>query len=152
MKNLLIAFLLLFDPGMIMAQYSCVNNNKTSFIEHFQTIQSNINKLYEYYVFGTSGETNFKISEICTSSFLKRLENANDYDTEGYATWLLRSGMQDGDDSPSRVLSIIPGAENTVIVNWSDMGHLGSTTFTMVESDGQWKIDNATVPEGFNPL
>mgnify|MGYP007013468691 FL=1 len=60
--------------------------------------------------------------------------------------------MQDGDDSPSKVTSIIPGKDNTVIVNWSDMGHKGSTTFTMIESDGTWKINDATVPDGYNPL
>lgn len=71
---------------------------------------------------------------------------------DDYATWLLRSGMQDGDDTPSRVLSILPRKDNKVLVNWEDMGHLGSTTFSMTESDGVWKICDATVPKGFNPL
>ena len=84
--------------------------------------------------------------------FIERLEKANDSDSKGCATWLLRSGMQDGDDTPSRVISIVPGVDNTAIVNWSDMGHKGSTTFTLVKSDGVWKINSATVPEGYNPL
>ncbi len=52
----------------------------------------------------------------------------------------------------SRVISIVPGVDNTAIVNWSDMGHKGSTTFTLVKSDGEWKINNATVPDGYNTL
>lgn len=32
------------------------------------------------------------------------------------------------------------------------MGVEGSTTLSLVDCDGTWKIDNATVPEGFNPL
>lgn len=58
--------------------------------------------------------------------------------------------MQDGDNTPSEVLSIVPCLDNTVIVNWTDMGHKGSTTFTMVETDGEWKIDDATVPPAYN--
>lgn len=103
-------------------------------------------------VFETAKDSDFKIPEICTPVFLQRSEKANDYDTKGYATWLLRSGMQDGDDTLSKVTSIIPGKDNTVIVSWSDMGHKGFTTFTMIESDGTWKINDATVPDGYNPL
>lgn len=115
-------------------------------------IKAGINKLYENLVFGTTKDPNFKITDICTAGFIRRLEKANDTDSKGYATWLLRSGMQDGDDSPSMVLSIIAGSNNTIIVKWTDMGHRGSTTFSMVESDGKWKINDATVPDGYNPL
>ena len=109
-------------------------------------------QLYENLVFETAKDPNFNIADICTAEFIKRLERANDTETKGYATWLLRSGMQDGDDTTSKVTSIAPGANNTVIVRWSDMGHRGSTTFSMIETDGEWKINNATVPEGYNPL
>lgn len=135
------------EPGAVF-----IRGGEVSFIDQFPAIADKITKLYENYVFSTSKDSDFKISDICTTDFLQRLERANDSDTKGYATWLLRSGMQDGDDSESRILSIIPGADNTVIVHWSDMGHNGSTTFTMTEADGQWKITDATVPDGFNPL
>lgn len=39
-----------------------------------------------------------KITDICTADFIQRLEKANGFDSKGYATWLLRSGIQDGDD------------------------------------------------------
>lgn len=135
------------EPGAIF-----IRGGETSFNEHFPLIVKKIRQLYENEVFVTASDSDFNIADICTADFLKRLEKANDHDTKGYATWLLRSGAQDGDDTPSKILSIVSGANNTIIVNWSDMGHEGSTTFTMIESGGVWKIDNATVPEGYNPL
>lgn len=135
------------EPGRIY-----IRGGKASFIAQFQIIETKIRQLYENVVFGTATNRDFNMSDICTADFLRRLEQANDYETKGYATWLLRSGMQDGDSTPSKVISIIPGTNNTITVNWSDMGHKGSTTLTMVESDGQWKIDNTTVPTGYNPL
>ena len=118
--------------------------------EEFPEIKDKIGKLYENYVFGTAEDANFKLSDICTADFIQRLKNANDYDSDGPAMWLLRSGMQDGDDTPSHVRSIVHGVGNKVAVNWTDMGHRGVTRFTMILTDGQWKIDDATVPEGFS--
>ncbi|MDE7472472.1 MAG: hypothetical protein K2M68_02690, partial [Muribaculaceae bacterium] len=132
------------EPGAIF-----IRGDESSFINKFPVIKDKIKQLYETIVFGTVKDSNFKISDICTADFLHRLEKANDFDSPGYATWLLRSGNQNGDDTPSKVISIIPGEGNTVIVHWSDMGHQGSTTFTMTESDGEWKINDATVPEGY---
>lgn len=135
------------EPGTIF-----IRGCESSFIKQFPTIEARIRQLYENLVFATAKDPDFKIADICTADFLQRLKKANDYDPDGYATWLLRSGMQDGDDTPSIVLSILPRKDNKVLVNWEDMGHLGSTTFSMTESDGEWKICDATVPKGFNPL
>ena len=135
------------EPGVIF-----IRGGESSFINQFSEIEPKIKQLYENLVFATAKDPNFNIADICTAGFIERLEKANDSDSKGYATWLLRSGMQDGDDTPSRIISIVPSADNTVIVNWSDMGHKGSTNFTLVKSDGEWKINNATVPEGYNPL
>lgn len=141
MKNFLILFLLLVQAMGMSAQ-----------IDSFSDVEVKIRQLYENEVFGTVKDPDFKLSDICTADFLERLEKANDYDTKGYAMWLLKSGMQDGDDSPSKVLSIKPGEDDTVIVHWTDMGHKGSTTFKMMYTDGRWKIADATVPPGFPPL
>lgn len=135
------------EPGAII-----IRGGEASLIGQFPTIAKKIRQLYENVVFGTAKDSNFKISEICSPDFLNRLKRANDYDADGYATWLLRSGMQDGDNSLSKVNSIASGADNTVVVNWTDMGYEGSTTFTLAKIDGIWKIDNATVPDGYNPL
>ena len=135
------------EPGAIF-----IRGGKSSFINQFPVIESKIKQLYENLVFDTAKDPDFKIADICTADFLQRLKKANEYDSDGYATWLLRSGMQDGDDSHSRIISIVASANNTVIVRWSDMGHKGSTTFSMIESDGEWKINDATVPKGYKPL
>ena len=135
------------EPGVIF-----IRGEESSFINQFPSVEEKIKHLYENLVFETAKDPDFNIADICTADFIQRLEKANDLDSEGYATWLLRSGMQDGDDSLSKIISIVAGANNTVIVNWSDMGHIGSTTFSMIKSDGEWKINDATVPEGYNPL
>ena len=135
------------EPGAIF-----IRGSESSFVNQFPYIKTKIKQLYENLVFDTAKDPNFDITDICTAGFIQRLEKANDSDSKGYATWLLRSGMQDGDDIISRVISIVPGADNTVIVNWSDMGHRGSTTFSVIETVFGWKIANATVPEGYNPL
>lgn len=135
------------EPGAIF-----IRGGESSFINQFPVIESKIKQLYENLVFDTAKDPDFKITDICTEDFIQRLKKANEYDSDGYATWLLRSGMQDGDDSHSRIISIVASANNTVIVRWSDMGHKGSTTFSMIESDGEWKINDATVPEGYKPL
>lgn len=147
-KNLHLTLPITFkEPGTIF-----IRGGESSFIKQFPTIEARIRQLYENLVFATAKDPDFKIADICTADFLQRLKKANDYDPDGYATWLLRSGMQDGDATPSIVLSILPRKDNKVLVNWEDMGHLGSTTFSMTESDGEWKICDATVPKGFNPL
>lgn len=147
-KNLHLTLPITFkEPGTIF-----IRGGESPFIKQFPTIEARIKQLYENLVFETAKDPDFKIADICTADFLQRLKKANEYDSDGYATWLLRSGMQDGDDTPSRVLSILPRKDNKVLVNWEDMGHLGSTTFSMTESDGEWKICDATVPKGFNPL
>lgn len=147
-KNLHLTLPITFkEPGTIF-----IRGCESSFIKQFPSIEARIRQLYERLVFATAKDPDFKIADICTADFLQRLKKANDYDPDGYATWLLRSGMQDGDATPSIVLSILPRKDNKVLVNWEDMGHLGSTTFSMTESDGEWKICDATVPEGFNPL
>lgn len=135
------------EPGAIF-----IRGCESSFIKQFPSIEARIRQLYERLVFATAKDPDFKIADICTADFLQRLKKANEYNPDGYATWLLRSGMQDGDDTPSIVLSILLRKDNKVLVNWEDMGHLGSTTFSMTESDGEWKICDATVPKGFNPL
>lgn len=147
-KNLHLTLPITFkEPGTIF-----IRGCESSFIKQFPSIEARIRQLYENLVFATAKDPDFKIADICTADFFQRLKKANDYDPDGYATWLLRSGMQDGDATPSIVLSILPRKDNKVLVNWEDMGHLGSTTFSMTESDGEWKICDATVPKGFNPL
>lgn len=154
MKRLLFISLVLFNSCLFLFGNAVADevHDVKAFDVEFPEIENKVRGLYENKVFCTSSDPDFNLSEICTAGFLRRLADANDKDSDGYAMWLLRSGKQDGDDSPSKVLSVLPGAGNTVIVHWTDMGHKGSTVLYMVKSDGKWKIDNATVPEEYNPL
>lgn len=168
MNNLFVVSLLIIQSCMAFAQPSCENDDTAvvhnvqntifdssedaSFSESFPLIENKIRQLYENEIFFTRRDSEFNIEDICTADFLKRLSDANDMDGGGYATWMLRSGEQDGDDTPSKVLSVIPGDNGAITVNWLDMGHRGSTTFILVKVAGLWKINDATVPDGFNPL
>lgn len=122
-----------------------------SFTADFTEIEKSVREFYAGAVFGENTDSTF-MAQFCTAEFMRKLSDAYDYDSPGYATWLLRSGMQDGDDSPSEVLTVTPGAGNTVVVEYSDMGHKGSTTLDMAEDSGRWKINGCSVPEGFDSL
>lgn len=128
------------------------SDRDTSFNNAFPAIEKDIKSFYDNFVFLNRQNPDFRITDVCTPAFLKRLSDANDLDNTGYAVWLLRSGFQDGQDTPSEVLSVEPGNDSTVIVHWNDMGIEGSTTLTLIEHNGKWMIDNATVPAGYNPL
>ncbi len=122
-----------------------------SFTADFPEIEKSVREFYAGAVFGENTDSAY-MAQFCTAEFMRQLSDAYDYDSPGYATCLLRSGMQDGDDSPGEVLSVTPGAGNTVVVEYSDMGHKGSTTLEMAEDSGRWKINACTVPEGFDTL
>lgn len=158
MKKLLICSLLIYASVQYCradctAPAAC-EVQETPFMKQFKAIETKIRQLYDNEVFYTSKDPDFRMEEICTGDFIRRLADAYEYDGEGYATWLLRSGAQDGEeDCPSAVLSVDLGAEDhTVTVRWTDMGQDGATTFRMVQSDGRWLIDDCTVPVGFPPL
>ena len=62
-----------------------------------------------------------------------------------YAVWLLRTGYQDGDDTPDKVTDVHAGNDNTVLVKYRDMGHRGATILRFAETPDGWK---STVPSG----
>lgn len=133
------------------ADVNVESSSQNSFSQDFPLIESRVKEFYENVVFGTSGDSAY-LSQFCTHDFISKLERANDYDCEGYATWLLRSGMQDGPEDDSNVLSVSSGDNNTVVVEYNDLGHISSTTLEMIKVDGTWMINGATVPDGYAPL
>ena len=86
--------------------------SKSDEIKSFITQMYN-NKLYEDYDF---------LRKHCSSGFIKKLQDAYPYDTDGtaYATWLFRSGKQDSK----------PGADNKTIM-------------LEVKMDGDWFVYTA---------
>lgn len=80
---------------------------------------------------------------VCTPEFVGKLAAAYDYDGEGYAVWLLRSGEQDG-DGPTEILNVSSAGENAMRVDYLDMGHEGSTILHFTNG----KISGASRPDG----
>ncbi|MDE6513887.1 MAG: hypothetical protein K2L05_06860 [Muribaculaceae bacterium] len=94
-------------------------------------------------------ETLVFISEHCTPELLKQLSDAYDMDGEGYAIWLLRSGAQDG-DGESKVVSTTFIAPNTVEIEFSDMGFQCKRMLTFEKRNGQWLLNEVTLPNGLS--
>lgn len=85
----------------------------------------------------------------CTLPFVDKLRAAYDMDGEGYATWLLRTPAQDGDGT-----TCVTGArvvdDNTVEVQYLDMGQAGATVLFFTDIDGEPRIEDATTPDGIS--
>lgn len=97
------------------------------------------------------------MEQYCTKKFLRKLEEAYafEYDCiEGpcYAIWLLRTGMQEGDDSLSKIMSVVPDGKDRIVVKYKDQGHVGETRLYFIKEEDTWKINGATTPEGFPDL
>ncbi len=105
-------------------------------------------RFYETVVLFGSEPDSAAIAGFCTKGFMKQLADANDMDCGGYAVWLLRTGHQDGDDTPDKVTDVTAGNNNTVLVKYRDMGHRGATILRFAETPDGWKIDGAFRPEG----
>lgn len=80
----------------------------------------------------------------CTKSFIKALQNENEFDDGGIPWYCLRTMEQDGDGS-SKIVSVEPSGENAVEVKYLDMGNEGKTVLHLVESDGAWKVNSAEI-------
>ena len=81
----------------------------------------------------------------CTPSFIDALKSANDFEDGSIAWWALRTMEQEGPESTSEVLAITPDGSDAVVVNYSDMGHKGSTRLVFVKSGDDYKVNSATV-------
>ena len=69
----------------------------------------------------TEAEKQAFIDEHLLAGVQKRLRDAYDYDGEGMAFWVLRTGAQDG-DGPSKITEITPFGQGWYRVNFLDMG------------------------------
>ena len=82
----------------------------------------------------------------CTPSFIQALKDANDFDDGGLAWWMLRTMEQEGPDfDNNKVISVEPAGDNSVIVNYYDMGLKASTRLDFVKVGDQYKVNSATV-------
>ncbi len=102
-----------------------------------------IERFYADYVFGKHGDAHEAVGRSCTKELRERLRAvyAAEYDGEGYAIWLFRSGAQDGPGDESRVKSVSRLAEGLYRVEFLDMGIEGTRTLKLATHDGMPLFD-----------
>lgn len=81
----------------------------------------------------------------CTPSFIDALKRENDFDDGSVAWWALRTLEQEGPEDNSEIVSIMADGTDAVIVNYSDMGHKGSTRLAFIKDGDKYKINSATM-------
>lgn len=134
MKKLVIASLLaLTSTILLFAQNEKIVVIPSQPIEFLQT-------LYTSYVFGTNDFE--EIKSHFDNRIIKKLKDAYVYDGDGYATWLFRTGCQDGPSDESSVLEIIPQKDNWFQVSYSDMGNKGKTRFKVKKAKGKVVVED----------
>lgn len=150
MKRIIcIGGLLVLSAHVILA--SCGGSlQKTSFKESMEETtesvsvneQNQVNvflqELYDKYVFGNDGLGDFEESvEHFSPEILTKLRNEYEYDGDGYAVWLFRTGAQDGPEDKSEVTSISTEDDGWYTVFFNDMGIKGSCRFQAKLVDGK---------------
>lgn len=120
----------------------------SSFSADISTIKSNVKRFYEGAVLSgcTSGSkialTKSSLSKYCTSSFLTKMKNENEFDDGGYAVWILRNPDMMDSDPNDRVISVEESSDNSVIVTYVDNGQTSKTRVYLKKEGGTWKINN----------
>ena len=71
----------------------------------------------------------------------KQLKDNYEYDSEGYAIWNFRTGMQDGPSDISKVTSVTALGNGLYKVNFIDMGIKGNRTLKIIDVNGTLKFD-----------
>lgn len=150
MKRIIcIGGLLVLSAHVILA--SCGGSSqKTSFKESMEETtesvsvneQNQVNaflqELYDKYIFGNDGSGDFEeLVEHFSPEILARLRNEYEYDGDGYAVWLFRTGAQDGPEDNSEVTSISTENDGCYTVFFNDMGIKGSCRFQAKLVDGK---------------
>ncbi|MDE6416582.1 MAG: hypothetical protein K2K68_06115 [Duncaniella sp.] len=81
----------------------------------------------------------------CTSSFIKALENENEFDDGGLPWYVLRTMEQEGPEFQSSIVSITAEGDNAVVVEYLDMGLKGKTKLEFVKDGDTYKVNSASV-------
>lgn len=110
-------------------------DNNESPMDETAIVEPFIRNLYNNYVFGY-GDLNDLKENFDDSVFLYlQQEYSAEYDGEGYATWLLRTGCQDGPEDISSVDTIISLPDNWYEVKFTDLGNPGCRRLKISVSD-----------------
>lgn len=82
------------------------------------------------------------LEQHCSESLLKRLSEAYDYDGEGYAVWMFRSGAQDGPSEEHLIIHIEDEGDGWYIYTAIDMGITFRKKIKISHEGGRTMIDD----------
>lgn len=108
------------------------NSNDEAIIEFITDMYNN-----------TKYEDDAFLEQHCSKQLLKKLQEEFDYDCfEGncYASWLFRSGAQDGPNDRNEIVSVEALGDNWYIYNFYDMGNYASNKIKVVLQNGTFII------------
>lgn len=124
---------------------------ETMSVKEVNMVNAFLQELYDRYVFGNDGLCNFEdIVEHFSPKILTKLRNEFEYDGGGYAVWLFRTGIQDGPEEKSKIISISTEGDGWYIVFFSDMGIKSSCRFKVKIVKGKVFVcdfENGTIEE-----
>ena len=116
---------------------STVEAPQTTKAEEEKLVTAFLTDLYEKYVLDIRGSHDIrKIRSHFSSEILKKMRKEYDYDDGGYASWIFRTGAQDG-PGESQLRSITPEGDGWYKVSFSDMGYKSSCRFKAEIRDGK---------------
>lgn len=104
-------------------------------------IEKMLRKFYNAAVLDIDRDADYMFTVHCTEKMLKKLAAACDYEDGGYATWVLRTGYQDG-DGDSKVRSITSLGDGWYQVDMLDMGFSCKKKLKVIEQNGSYLIDD----------
>ena len=165
MKSLMIALVV---SSMLMSATSCNNDKSTNTINETEalndvvtveesqsdgeekkaeasedeaTIQEFITNMYENQLYSQSDF----LEAHCSKELLKHLKDEYEYDGEGYAFWLFRTGSQDGkpgaEGVKDKVLSITKDSEGWYHYTFTDGGWHGENKLKVHVENGKVVMD-----------
>lgn len=124
--------LLLAFAGLL---FSCGNKSSQAEENNEVVVKAFLTTLYSDYVFQYHEFS--LIENHFSEKVLKRLKQEYDYDGEGYAVWLFRTGAQDGPSNVSKVNDITTEPDGWYVVKYTDMGIEGTCRFLIQLRDGE---------------
>lgn len=97
-------------------------------------------RLYENYSF---------IEKHCSDSLLARLRSEYEYDGDGYAVWLFRSGAQDGPSDENHIVEVRKESDGWYSYRALDMGIEFTRFIRLGEKDGGFIIEDVRDTDSF---
>ena len=78
----------------------------------------------------------------CSAALLKKLGDAYEYEGDGLASWLFRSGAQDGPSGRHEVIKVESQGDGWYLYEFYDMGVKGSHSLKLVKGDKGFTIED----------